>query len=86
MRLPSTRRFIVEPTAELLAAQGQTSPYIVVGLSGGPGGVFNSNWGGANIYVSLDGSSFAEFGRVERALDNGLHDRRLRSGRDQPRR
>ena len=53
---------IVEPTAELLAAQGQTSPYIVIGLSGGPGGVFNSDWGGANIYVSLDGSSFAASG------------------------
>ncbi len=54
--------FIVEPTAELLAGQGQTSPYIVIGLSGGPGGVFDSNWGGADIYASLDGSSFAAFG------------------------
>ena len=54
--------FILEPTSELLSAQGQTSPYIVIGLSGGPGGVFNSNWGGAEIYASLDGSSFAALG------------------------
>lgn len=54
--------FIFEPTAQLLAAQGRTSPYIVIGLSGGPGGSFNPNWGGANIYISLDSSSFAQFG------------------------
>jgi hypothetical protein len=68
---PVNPPFIVEPTAELLAAQGQTSPYIVVGLSGGPGGVFNSNWGGANIYASLDGSSFAEFGQLSRPSTMG---------------
>jgi hypothetical protein len=54
--------FILEPTAQLLAAQGQTSPYIIVGLSGGPNGTYDPNWGGANVYVSLDGSTFAPFG------------------------
>jgi len=59
--------FIFEPTAQLLAAQGQTSPYIVIGLSGGPaagtpGGNHSPVWGGAVVYVSLDGSTFAPFG------------------------
>jgi hypothetical protein len=54
--------FIFEPTAQLLAAQGRTSPYVVIGLCGGPNGSFNSNWGGANIYTSLDGSTFTLFG------------------------
>ncbi len=54
--------FILEPTAQLLAAQGQTSPYIIVGLSGGPVATYDPNWGGAMVYVSLDGSTFAPFG------------------------
>lgn len=54
--------FILEPTAELLAAQGQTSPYIIIGLSGGPNETYRANWGGANIYVSLDGDTFAPLG------------------------
>ena len=59
--------FIFEPTAQLLTAQGQTSPYIVIGLSGGPaagptGGNYSPVWGGAAVYVSLDGSTFAPFG------------------------
>jgi Putative phage tail protein len=55
--------FILEPTAQLLAAQGQTSPYIIIGLSGGPNGVYNANWGGAVIYISIDGATFAPFGK-----------------------
>ncbi len=59
--------FILEPTAQLLAAQGLTSPYLLIGLCGGPAvgqnsGTFNPNWGGADIYVSIDGTSFARFG------------------------
>lgn len=54
--------FIFEPTAQLLAAQGQTSPYIVVGLSGGPAQTYNANWGGAFVYVSIDGDTFGQFG------------------------
>jgi Putative phage tail protein len=51
--------FIMEPTAQLLAARGQTSPYIIIGLSGGPNGSYSDNWGGAAIYISLDGSTFS---------------------------
>ncbi|HXC12680.1 MAG TPA: phage tail protein [Stellaceae bacterium] len=54
--------FILEPTEELLVAQGQTSPYIIIGLSGGPAATYNPNWGGAGVYVSLDGDTFGKFG------------------------
>ncbi len=54
--------FILEPTAELLRALGQTSPYVAIGLSGGPNGSFSSNWGGADVYASLDGSTYTKFG------------------------
>jgi hypothetical protein len=54
--------FIFEPTAQSLAAQGQTSPYIVIGLSAGPDGVYSANWAGAWVYASLDGSTFTQLG------------------------
>jgi hypothetical protein len=55
--------FIFEPTAQLLSAQGLTSPYLAIGLSGGGNQTFSPNWGGANIYASLDGATFALFGQ-----------------------
>ena len=54
--------FIFEPTAQLLVARELVSPYIVIGLSGGPNGTYSANWGGAVVYVSLDGDTFAPFG------------------------
>jgi hypothetical protein len=62
----------VEPTAQLLAAQGQTSPYLIIGLSGGSGGAHSSIWGGANIYASLDGSTFSELGSVNGVSTMGV--------------
>ncbi len=55
--------FILEPTGALLAAQGLATPQIIIGLSGGPpngagDGVYSPSWGGAQVYVSLDGSSY----------------------------
>lgn len=48
---------IFEPTASALATQGISSPTVVIGLSGS-GGVFDPNWGGATVWVSLDGVSY----------------------------
>jgi Putative phage tail protein len=49
--------FIIEPTAQLLAAQGIAQPQIVIGLcAAGP------IWGGGGIYVSLDDESYAQLG------------------------
>lgn len=55
---------IFEPTSELLAAQGQAAPTITLGVSAGPGGVFNASWAGADVYLSLDGISYENFGTV----------------------
>jgi hypothetical protein len=49
--------FILEPTPQLLAAQGLAQPQLVIGLAA-PGPV----WGGAQIWVSLDDQSFAQQG------------------------
>jgi Putative phage tail protein len=56
--------FIFEPTAQLLAARSLVSPYVVIGLSGGPNSAYSANWGGAVIYVSLDGDTFAPLGEL----------------------
>jgi hypothetical protein len=46
--------FILEPTAQLLQAQGLAEPQLVVGLAAsGP------IWGGAQVYASIDDQSFA---------------------------
>jgi hypothetical protein len=41
-----------------MAAQGLVSPQLIIGLCGGPSGVYSANWGGALVYVSLGGSSY----------------------------
>jgi hypothetical protein len=57
--------FILEPTGALLAAQGITSPQLIVGLSAGPNGAFDPKWGGCQIYASLDEASFGLQGTFE---------------------
>jgi hypothetical protein len=52
--------FILEPTGQLLAAQGLSSPQVIIGLSGGPGGTYSPLWGGAQVWASLDGTNFGQ--------------------------
>jgi hypothetical protein len=54
---PVSTPMILEPTPQLLQAQGIASPLIIVGLAA-PGPV----WGGAQVYGSLDGASFGPQG------------------------
>ncbi len=49
--------FILEPTPQLLQAQGIAQPQIIIGLAA-PGPI----WGGAQVYVSIDNESFAAQG------------------------
>jgi hypothetical protein len=51
---PVSTPFILEPTAQLLKAQGLAQPQLVIGLAA-PGAV----WGGANVYGSFDDQSFS---------------------------
>lgn len=63
---------ILEPTAELLAARGESNPTVIVALSGGPNGVFDPNWGGADVYFSLDDITYSQFGTVTGPANMGV--------------
>lgn len=63
---------IFEPTALWLASQGQSNPAILIGLSGGPNGVFDPNWGGADIYLSLDNITYNQFGTINAPANMGV--------------
>jgi hypothetical protein len=49
---------IFEPPPAMLAANSITAPQIMVGASGGP------NWGGCDVWLSLDGSTYKLMGRI----------------------
>jgi hypothetical protein len=49
--------FVLEPTPQLLQAQGVAQPQLVIGIAGG-----GPIWGGAQVYASLDNQSFGPQG------------------------
>ncbi len=53
---------IFEPTPELLSLEGSGVPLIQIGLSAGPNGVFDPDWGGAEVWLSIDDVTYAKFG------------------------
>jgi Putative phage tail protein len=54
---PAATPFILEPTPQLLQAQGIAQPQIIIGLAAaGP------IWGGAQVHVSIDNESYAQEG------------------------
>jgi hypothetical protein len=63
---------MLEPTAELLAARGESNPTIMIALSGGPNGVFDPNWGGADVYLSLDDITYQQFGTANGPANMGV--------------
>jgi hypothetical protein len=50
---------ILEPTPQLLAFVGQSIPTLLVGLSAGPSGSYDPNFGGAQIFASLDNVTYS---------------------------
>jgi hypothetical protein len=52
------------PTTAMLAAQGFATPQWVFGCSAGYDGIFDQNWGGCNIWVSLDNISYQIIGTL----------------------
>lgn len=57
---------IFEPTSRALIAEGQSSATIVLGACGGPGGLYDANWGGANIWLSNDNITYSDgYGTVD---------------------
>ncbi len=52
------------PTTAMLTATGFASPQWIFGCSAGFDGAFDSNWGGAEIWVSLDNASYQLLGSI----------------------
>ncbi|WP_245441019.1 phage tail protein [Methylovirgula ligni] len=59
---------IFEPPASLAGA----TPQIWIALSGGSGGLVDPNWGGANVWASLDGASYVAIGQVSAPARQGV--------------
>jgi len=53
---------IFEPTADMLYAESQPGPTIRIAVCGGPGGTYDPNWGGANVWISDDNVSYSQIG------------------------
>lgn len=60
-----------EATAAYLSAFSQASPTISVAASGGPGGLFDPNWGGCVVNVSTDNVSYVDIGTITGASRMG---------------
>ena len=67
---------IFEPPPAMLAANSITAPQILVGASGG------ANWGGCDVWLSLDGSTYQRMGRIGSRARQGILHANLASGSD----
>lgn len=57
--------FIFEPTAAALTAFGlPVSPTLSIGVSAGPSGTFDPNWGGCNVFTSEDDLTYVFQGSI----------------------
>jgi hypothetical protein len=63
-----------EPDAALLAALGlaPNQPVIAMAVSGGSAGVADPNWGGAEVWVSVDGSTYQHLGTITGPARQGV--------------
>lgn len=55
---------VFEPTVSLATALGYATPIFVFGDSGGVGGTLDPNWGGCNIWISLDAVNYEQIGSL----------------------
>ncbi len=65
---PVNTPVIFEPPSQLTSG----TPQIWAAVSGGFDGVADPNWGGANVWISRDGSSFAQVGQVTAPARQGV--------------
>ena len=61
---PVFRPVIFEPTAAMLTATGFAVPQVIIGAAGGAGGLFDPNWGGANVWISLNNVDYILLGTI----------------------
>jgi hypothetical protein len=73
---PVNAPLIFEPPPAMLAANSITAPQILVGASGG------ANWGGCDVWLSLDGSTYQRMGRIVGPARQGLLRANLPAGPD----
>ncbi|UHC16074.1 phage tail protein [Methylobacterium currus] len=59
---------IVEPPPDLTGGRAE----VWIAASGGSGGVADPNWGGANVWISRDGVSYAEIGTLTAPARHGV--------------
>ena len=65
---PVNTPIVFEPPAALVGATAQ----VWIAASGGAGGVADPNWGGAFVWLSLDGSSYFQIGTIVSPARQGL--------------
>jgi hypothetical protein len=65
---PVNQPIIFEPPAALAGATAQ----VWIAASGGSGGVADPNWGGANVWLSTDGSSYSQIGAIVGPARQGM--------------
>lgn len=56
--LPVFPPVIFEPTVSLASALGYATPIFIFGASGGTNGQLDPNWGGCNLWISLDATNY----------------------------
>ncbi len=64
---PVNAPIIFEPPAALAG-----SPQLWIAASGGSGGVADPNWGGCNVWISTDGSSYLQIGTISGPVPQGV--------------
>ena len=57
---------IFEPPPAMLAASSVVAPQILIGASGG------ANWGGCDVWLSLDGATYQRMGRIDSPARQGV--------------
>jgi hypothetical protein len=65
---PVNSPIIFEPPPALIGG----TPQVWIAVSGGSGGVADPNWGGCNVWLSLDGSSYSQIGVVSAPARMGV--------------
>ncbi len=65
---PVNTPIIFEPPAALVGS----TPQVWVAASGGSGGVADPNWGGASVWLSLDGTSYSQIGVINAPARQGV--------------
>jgi hypothetical protein len=65
---PVNPPLIFEPPPALVGS----SPQVWAAVSGGSGGAADPNWGGANVWLSLDGTTYSQIGTVNAPARQGV--------------